>query len=255
MIPSRPGLGTAKTRRMYAAPSKRMVVRGNFSHHNHGPGLWTDINNINTLYEDNRIEDNDWRGIFHEISYHAVIRNNIVRRNGFYNPAGAVGAVDGAGILISSSPDVEVYCNTVEDNRSGITGQETDRVSTSSYGPHNLTGLYVHDNSVKQTDGGRGWNRGHRPERRSLPRRGEQSLGAQHLCHRYGGQMALGTERGCLAKPMAGSRAAFWEYVQIRSCAPGNVFSERVPPGRHHRPACWTTGAPERREVQQAGWP
>jgi parallel beta-helix repeat protein len=132
-----------------------LIVRGNWSHHNHGPGLWTDINNINTLYENNRVEDNDWRGIFHEVSYKAVIRNNIVRRNGFRNPATAIGAVDGAGILISSSRDVEVYGNTVEDNRSGITAQETDRPTTSSLGQYHTVNLYVHDNTVKQTDGGR----------------------------------------------------------------------------------------------------
>jgi hypothetical protein len=134
-----------------------LVVRGNFSHHNHGPGLWTDINNVNTLYENNRVEDNDWRGIFHEISYKAVIRNNVIRRNGFRNPAALVGAVDGAGILISNSPDVEVYGNIVEDNRSGITGLESDRSSShpSTLGPHNLVNLYVHDNVVAQPDGGR----------------------------------------------------------------------------------------------------
>jgi parallel beta-helix repeat protein len=60
-----------------------LVLRGNFVHHNAGPGLWADIDNIGTLYEDNTCEDNQRSGIFHEISYAAVIRNNIVRRNGF----------------------------------------------------------------------------------------------------------------------------------------------------------------------------
>ena len=132
-----------------------LIIRGNWSHHNHGPGLWTDINNINVLYENNRVEDNDWRGIFHEVSYKAVIRNNIVRRNGFRHPSAAIGAVDGAGILVSSSRDVEVYGNVVEDNRNGIAAQETDRPTTSSLGAYNTVNLYVHDNTVRQTDGGR----------------------------------------------------------------------------------------------------
>jgi parallel beta-helix repeat protein len=130
-----------------------LVVRGNFSHHNHGPGLWTDISNIRTLYENNRVEDNDWRGIFHEISYAAVIRNNIVRRNGFHFP-GVVGAFEGAGILISNSPNVEVYGNTVEDNRNGIMAREDDRGS-GGFGPYNTTNLSVHNNIVRQTDAGR----------------------------------------------------------------------------------------------------
>ena len=62
--------------------TSHLVVRGNFSHHNRGPGLWTDINNIHTLYENNTVEDNERGGIFHEISYDATIRNNTSRRNG-----------------------------------------------------------------------------------------------------------------------------------------------------------------------------
>jgi parallel beta-helix repeat protein len=132
-----------------------LIVRGNFSHHNDGPGLWTDINNVNCLYEGNRVEDNRWRGIFHEISYACIIRNNQVRRNGHGFPS-TLGAFEGAGILISNSPNVEVYGNTVEDNRNGIMAREEDRPQhPSGMGPHNTTNLYVHDNIVKQTDDGR----------------------------------------------------------------------------------------------------
>jgi len=132
-----------------------LVVRNNYSHHNHGPGLWTDINNINCLYEGNRVEDNDWRGIFHEISFACVIRNNIVRRNGFRSPGAS--QFEGAGILISNSSDVQVYGNTVEDNNAGIMAVEADRSADhpSTYGPHVVTNLSVHDNIVRQTDAGR----------------------------------------------------------------------------------------------------
>jgi parallel beta-helix repeat protein len=137
--------------------TRNLIVRGNFSHHNHGPGLWTDLNNVDCLYEGNRVEDNDWRGIFHEVSYACVIRNNAVRRNGFHIP-GSAGAVDGAGILVSSSRDTEIYGNVVEDNRNGIAGQDTDRPlpqPPSGYGSHDLINLWVHDNTVRQIDGGR----------------------------------------------------------------------------------------------------
>jgi parallel beta-helix repeat protein len=129
-----------------------LVVRGNYSHHNHGPGLWTDINNVNTLYENNRVEDNDWRGIFHEISYAAVVRNNVVRRNGFHFP-GPVFPFEGAGILVSNSSDVEAYGNTVEDNLNGIMAREDERGS-GSLGPYHTTNFSVHDNAVRQTDAG-----------------------------------------------------------------------------------------------------
>jgi parallel beta-helix repeat protein len=120
-----------------------LTVRGNHVHHNRGPGLWTDGFNRNTLYEDNTVEYNAGPGIFHEISYEAVIRNNTVRGNAhdFY-----IG-----GILIANSSGVEVYGNTVTDNDGGIIGLEDDR---SAYGVFlAVTGLWVHDNSIAYTGG------------------------------------------------------------------------------------------------------
>lgn len=125
-----------------------LIVRNNFSHHNKGPGLWTDINNINTLYEGNRVEDNDGVGIFHEISYQAIIRNNIISRNGAIAPF--PGWVDGAGILVSSSREVEVYGNTLVDNYQGICGLEGHR-GTGNHGDWILANLSVHNNFVYQT--------------------------------------------------------------------------------------------------------
>src|SRR6185312_15487892 len=58
-----------------------LVFRGNYSHDNNSYGFWTDIDNINTLYEDNRIEHNANGGISHEISYAATIRNNTLKGN------------------------------------------------------------------------------------------------------------------------------------------------------------------------------
>ncbi|MDQ3809908.1 MAG: right-handed parallel beta-helix repeat-containing protein, partial [Chloroflexota bacterium] len=119
-----------------------LVVRGNYSHHNWGSGLWTDIDNIHTLYESNRVSDNAAQGIFHEISYDAVIRNNIIERNGFEKTW-----YYGAGIQINHSPNVEVYGNTVTGNQNGIIGLQQDRGS-GAYGPHLLSNLHVHDNTI-----------------------------------------------------------------------------------------------------------
>ncbi len=127
-----------------------LIVRGNFVHHNSGPGLWTDINNINCLYENNVVEDNTYMGIFHEISYACIIRNNAVRRNGL----GFSGWIWGAGILVAASPNVEIYGNTLDGNADGIgAAQQTRTDSPSSYGPHEISNLYVHDNDVTQTQG------------------------------------------------------------------------------------------------------
>jgi parallel beta-helix repeat protein len=123
-----------------------MVVRNNYVHNNEGPGLWTDINNIYTLYEYNTVTDNYGPGIFHEVSYDAVIRNNVVERNGF----GYTGWIDGAGILVSDSPNVEIYGNTVRFNNDGIAGKQVARTdsATAAYGPWELRNLWVHDNTI-----------------------------------------------------------------------------------------------------------
>jgi len=137
--------------------TRNLVVRGNFSHHNHGPGLWTDIDNDGVLYEGNRVEDNYHAGIKHEISYSAVIRNNTLKRNGFGNP----NDVKGAGILVANSPNVEVYGNTLVGNSHGIGAVQHDRYGDpadwKSLGEFELKNLYVHDNYIEQPAGQTGF--------------------------------------------------------------------------------------------------
>ncbi|MDJ0924327.1 MAG: right-handed parallel beta-helix repeat-containing protein [Acidimicrobiia bacterium] len=120
-----------------------LVIRGNWSHHNHGPGIWTDHDNIGTVYENNLIEDNIANGIFHEISYDAVIRNNVIRRNGFDHSAW----LWGGGIMIASSQNVEIYGNVLEDNYNGIAMTRQNR-GTGEHGEWTLANNYVHDNTV-----------------------------------------------------------------------------------------------------------
>jgi hypothetical protein len=126
----------------------RLLVRGNYSHDNHGHGLWTDIDNIDVVFESNRVEDNDLCGIFHEVGYRAIIRDNVVSRNGRARPY--PGWVDGAGILVLSSSDVEVSGNTVTDNWQGITALEGERGS-GRHGPWVLARLHVHNNVIRQS--------------------------------------------------------------------------------------------------------
>jgi parallel beta-helix repeat protein len=125
-----------------------LLVRNNFVHHNYGPGLWTDIDNRSSVFEGNLVEDNLRMGILHEISYAIVIRNNTVRRNGF----GLASWVWGAGIVISSSSNAEVYGNVVEDNAGGIVGVQQNRGS-GPYGAYQVSNLWVHDNTVRLTQG------------------------------------------------------------------------------------------------------
>jgi hypothetical protein len=89
--------------------SDDVVFRGNHVQDNVGPGLWCDINCRNVLYENNIVERNHGAGLFHEISFNAVIRNNVVRHNGIVDK----GWFWGNDILVAASQDVEVYGNTL----------------------------------------------------------------------------------------------------------------------------------------------
>ncbi|MET0565543.1 MAG: right-handed parallel beta-helix repeat-containing protein [Acidimicrobiia bacterium] len=123
--------------------TENLIVRGNFVHDNNGPGLWTDTDNVNTLYENNVVEGNSGAGIFHEISYSATIRNNQVRGNGFRSR----GWLWEGGIMIAGSQNVEISGNVVQDNYNGITLIQQDRGS-GALGPYLLRNVSVHDNTV-----------------------------------------------------------------------------------------------------------
>jgi parallel beta-helix repeat protein len=121
----------------------RLTVRGNYVHHNRATGLATDWDNVHTLYESNRVEDNLGVGIFHEASYDAVIRNNIVRRNG----SATRGGFDGAGIGLNASANVEIVGNTVVGNLHGVGIVAADR-EPGKYGAHVTRNVFVHDNTI-----------------------------------------------------------------------------------------------------------
>lgn len=133
-----------------------LVVRNSFFHHNCGVGLWLDIENINYVLENNRVEDNVREGICIEVSFGGVIRNNSVSRNGWpTDPYRPNGWLWDAGIGIHASPDVEVYGNTLTENFQGIVAiQQPRNVSTGDpYAPPGgflVQNLYVHDNIIYQ---------------------------------------------------------------------------------------------------------
>ena len=125
-----------------------LIVSGNHSHNNYGPGLWTDINNLDVLYEANLIEDNENEGILHEISYGAVIRDNTIHRNGLT----AAKDVAGSGITISTSRDVTVTGNSIAGNRNGILLRSDDR-GTGTHGLYLLENVRVAANRIRMTRG------------------------------------------------------------------------------------------------------
>jgi Right handed beta helix region len=148
--------------------SINLTVRNNYVHDNNGAGLWTDTDNIGTLYARNIVENNRGPGILHEVSYDAVIRDNVVKDNGSENTGRCPGWLWCAGILISSSGGaaetgggIEIYRNTVVPGKNGNgigLVQSRRNTDAAEYGPHIVQNVNVHDNVVdlsKQTYGGR----------------------------------------------------------------------------------------------------
>lgn len=133
-------------------------IKDNYSHNNLGPGLWTEIDNLNTIYDSNTVVYNDGIGIQHEISYDAKIKNNFVLYNG---------AVDSSGLLVSqisiqNSSNVEVFNNIIASGVGGADGilieNEARGFSTATTGivefgkPRISINNYVHNNAIYNED-------------------------------------------------------------------------------------------------------
>jgi len=128
-----------------------LTVRGNYTHDNYGYGFWTDIDNINTLYENNLVSDNSHGGIVHEISYKATIRGNTLEGNGL-DPS--LPWLWGSAILIQNSKDADIYGNTVDMSGGGNgIGLIQQNRGSGAYGAWETTGNKVHDNILIKRDG------------------------------------------------------------------------------------------------------
>lgn len=125
--------------------TNNLVVRNNYVHHNDGPGLWTDYDNHDALYEDNIVMYNQRNGIYHEISGAVIIRNNVVKFNGLNYD----NWMWGSQILISSSSGGEVYGNQIVvdgqiGNGMGVVNQDRGWQSYNNYFHDNVI-IYLSD--------------------------------------------------------------------------------------------------------------
>ena len=127
-----------------------LIVRGNYSHDNHGSGMWTDINNIHTLYEGNLVAHNTHIGIQHEISYDAIIRNNTLIGNGYGDSRGWLW---GAELQIQNSQNVDLYGNRIDmtGGGNGVVLIQQNRGS-GKFGPYATTNNHIHDNIIVDHD-------------------------------------------------------------------------------------------------------
>ena len=132
------------------AQTNNLVVRGNYSHDNNGSGMWSDIDSIDTLYEDNLVVHNTINGISYEISYSAIIRNNTLIGNGYGDTRGWGW---GANINIQNSSNVQVYGNRVDmtGGGNGIILIQQNRGS-GAYGFYTTTNNQIHDNIIVDRD-------------------------------------------------------------------------------------------------------
>jgi hypothetical protein len=109
------------------------VVTNNWVHDNLGTGLWADYNNSEFLFEGNYIENNDGVGLFYEISYNFMIRNNTFKRNAIVTgrpraergdpfPSGAIYISESGGDARAGAQYVqsEISGNYFENNWDGV---------------------------------------------------------------------------------------------------------------------------------------
>lgn len=132
---------------MKFSTSTNLTVRGNTVDDNVGPGLWTDVGSINTLYENNVVANNTaGPGIVDEISYSAIIRNNTVYNNSVPQPSWLWGAQ----ILIQNSQNDQVYGNIIQTPATGGNGIGIIQQNRGSgvYGLYLAINNTIHNNTV-----------------------------------------------------------------------------------------------------------
>ena len=116
--------------------STKGIVTDNWIHDNDSVGLWIDTNNSFFLVTGNVIEKNAAEGFFYEISYNAVVENNLFRLNNLVKNASNGGFPNG-GVYISESGGFDtgapvllagvdvngvlrIASNTFDDNANGV---------------------------------------------------------------------------------------------------------------------------------------
>ncbi len=126
--------------------SANLAVQSNYVHDNKGSGLWTDTDNVGTLYENNTVINNLNEGIKHEASFNAIIRNNTVKGNGNTSTVWLWNAQ----IELQASSNVEVYGNIVEVPAGGGNGIALINESRGSgtLGVYAAANDTVHDNAI-----------------------------------------------------------------------------------------------------------
>ena len=125
----------------------RITIRGNYVHDGIFRGIWVDTMRPDVTIEFNRVVNHGRAGIWYEVSYRGVIRNNYVENAGYYQTQ-LNGWLRGGGIEVSNSPDVSVLNNTVVNSLNGIIGLQAESYRDGPYGKSELRNLLVQGNII-----------------------------------------------------------------------------------------------------------
>lgn len=130
-----------------------LQMTNNYCYDNYGPGLWTDIDNIDPIFENNICENNLGPGIFHEISFGGTISCNTLIGNQY---SLATGQWYGGNVFISNSSDVEVLNNTITCSgtirSNAVMLMCDDRFSSSTGLPYFTRNNHIYDNEINFLD-------------------------------------------------------------------------------------------------------
>jgi parallel beta-helix repeat protein len=125
----------------------RIVIRGNDVHDGPFRGIWVDTMRPDVTIEGNRVSNHGAQGIWYEVSYRGVVRDNYVENAGYLGRYRSDWPTD-AGIQVTNSPDVSVIGNTVVNSLNGIMGHQAASYSHGSYGRNELRNLLVEGNTI-----------------------------------------------------------------------------------------------------------
>jgi parallel beta-helix repeat protein len=126
-----------------------LTWRANYVHHNYGNGIWTDGNVHNTLYERNVVDSNGGAGILHEISWDAVVRNNLLRGNNAFEQGMGKSCWHGAQIYLNNSQNVTITGNTIEAIATNAICAANSTRQESAVFPQALANITVSNNAIK----------------------------------------------------------------------------------------------------------
>jgi Right handed beta helix region len=130
-------------------------VTNNLIDANNGVGVWFDTDNMGSLISNNIIIHNTFTGIMDEISCGNTIFNNTIIGNGLVE-----GTFIAGGIFVSTSANVQIFNNLLNNNLNGVGAFEESRGSSTTCGTYVTTNLKVHDNYVTMTRGVHGMQSG-----------------------------------------------------------------------------------------------